>query len=196
MAFSHLSAVSVILALTSQTVSASPVQHRSIFKRAASGPWFTDFPDPGLIQGDDGNFYSFATNSGGYHIPTAFSTDGIGGNWQYIANDTDATRQWDALPVLPSWQPVENQQIWAPDVARMVSTLQDILFEMRPIQQHPMSNSNCYILFVPQLLTLFVRKARWKIQHAVLQCECGQSQSCVAGRSWHKLLLLGNWIQR
>ena len=105
----------VLLAIASHSISSASI----LEKRDANGPWFTDFPDPGLIQAE-GYFYAFATNSGPYHIPTAFSTD-IGSGWQYVANDTDLTKQWDSLPALPSWIPAENQQVWAPDMAQMVS---------------------------------------------------------------------------
>ena len=110
-----------LLALAFQTVSALPSKYhspnpRSILKRAADGPWFTDFADPGIVQADDG-LYAYSTQSGP-HIPTAFSTD-IAGPWNYLQHNNGNTL--DALPTRPSWYPDGCDVYWAPNVFAPVS---------------------------------------------------------------------------
>lgn len=114
----HFGCSALLSTLTLNSVSALPTS-AALAKRDADGPWFTDFPDPGLVKAGD-EFYSFATNSGPYHIPAACSSD-ISSGWQYLTNDSDSSKHFDALPELPSWVPAAYQQVWAPDVAKMVS---------------------------------------------------------------------------
>lgn len=64
-----------------------------------------DFPDPGVIA-DGGTYYAFATNSPGFNVQRATSTD---------------LRHWtvdvaDALPELPAW--AQRGATWAPAVAK------------------------------------------------------------------------------
>ncbi|KAK1672589.1 family 43 glycosyl hydrolase [Colletotrichum godetiae] len=67
----------------------------------------TDFPDPALVQGDDGLWYSFATNGNGKNIQVAKATQ-ISGSWELLDND--------ALPNV-GWATGSNT--WAPDVRRL-----------------------------------------------------------------------------
>lgn len=115
MAVPRFAAYGALSALTWQLVSSTPLPQAPsrIIERDAAGPWFTDFPDPGLIE-VDGTFYAFATNSGP-HIPTAASND-IGSGWAYYPDDTNH----DSFPNLPSWYPANFEQVWAPDVTQMV----------------------------------------------------------------------------
>ncbi|KAI9371156.1 glycosyl hydrolase [Aspergillus egyptiacus] len=67
----------------------------------------TDFPDPAVIQTDDG-YYAFGTQSNGVTVPVAKSDDFT--SWTIL----DGT---DALPgPFPSWVQGDNPQVWAPDV--------------------------------------------------------------------------------
>ncbi|GKT84898.1 glycosyl hydrolase family 43 protein [Colletotrichum tofieldiae] len=66
-----------------------------------------DFPDPALIQGDDGLWYSFATNSNGNNIQVAKASQ-ISGSWELLDND--------ALPQV-GWATGSNT--WAPDVRKL-----------------------------------------------------------------------------
>lgn len=66
-----------------------------------------DFPDPTIIQGDDGDWYSFATNSGGVNVQAARAPDPLG-PWTYL--------DVDAMPVA-NWTTGHNT--WAPDVRRV-----------------------------------------------------------------------------
>ncbi|KAK2019492.1 glycosyl hydrolase family 43 protein [Colletotrichum eremochloae] len=67
----------------------------------------TDFPDPALIKGDDGMWYSFATNSNGKNIQVARASD-IAGTWNLLDED--------ALPQV-GWSSGSNT--WAPDVRKL-----------------------------------------------------------------------------
>ncbi|KAK1972811.1 glycosyl hydrolase family 43 protein [Colletotrichum sublineola] len=67
----------------------------------------TDFPDPALIKGDDGMWYSFATNSNGKNIQVARASD-IEGTWDLLDED--------ALPQV-GWSSGSNT--WAPDVQKL-----------------------------------------------------------------------------
>ena len=78
---------------------------------SASGPAFTidqDFPDPSvLVQG--GTAYAFATNTPGFTVPFATSTDMK--HWTLSGSDS--------LPQLPSW--ARPGRTWAPAVAEVSS---------------------------------------------------------------------------
>ncbi|KAK2004494.1 glycosyl hydrolase family 43 protein [Colletotrichum falcatum] len=67
----------------------------------------TDFPDPALIKGDDGMWYSFATNSNGKNIQVARAAE-IAGTWDLL--------DIDALPQV-GWSSGSNT--WAPDVRKL-----------------------------------------------------------------------------
>ncbi|KAK2024998.1 glycosyl hydrolase family 43 protein [Colletotrichum zoysiae] len=67
----------------------------------------TDFPDPALVKGDDGMWYSFATNSNGKNIQVARASD-IAGTWNLL--------DIDALPEV-GWSSGSNT--WAPDVRKL-----------------------------------------------------------------------------
>ncbi|OLN84917.1 putative arabinan endo-1,5-alpha-L-arabinosidase C [Colletotrichum chlorophyti] len=67
----------------------------------------TDFPDPALVQGDDGIWYSFATNANGKNIQVAKASQ-ISGSWELLDND--------ALPDV-GWATGANT--WAPDVRKL-----------------------------------------------------------------------------
>ena len=113
----------LLLCLAVSLSSALPSKH--LHKRAAAGPWFNDFADPGLIfvSDDDGSrFYAYATNAGDpdqpfFHIPVATAVS-IGGPWDYVRDDAGA--QIDALPKLPAWYTANCGQTWAPDVVQIV----------------------------------------------------------------------------
>ncbi|WP_081752777.1 glycoside hydrolase family 43 protein [Kallotenue papyrolyticum] len=61
-----------------------------------------DFPDPDTVRVGE-TYYAYATNSGGYNIQTARSSDLV--NWQLLS---------DALPSLPAW--ASSGFTWAPEV--------------------------------------------------------------------------------
>ena len=65
-----------------------------------------DFPDPDVLQTDDG-YYAFATNGAGFNIQTATSSDLE--SWTVLAEDV--------LPVLPDW--ALPGKTWAPDVSEI-----------------------------------------------------------------------------
>ncbi|KAL3441296.1 putative arabinan-endo 1,5-alpha-L-arabinase [Aspergillus insuetus] len=65
-----------------------------------------DFPDPSIIQTNDG-FYSFATTSGGRNVQVAHSSDFD--SWEFLDGH-------DALPgPFPEWV-ADEPMVWAPDV--------------------------------------------------------------------------------
>lgn len=66
----------------------------------------TDFPDPAIVQADDGTWYSFATNNNGKNVQVAHAPDPLG-PWRWL--------DFDALPDI-SWTTGRNT--WAPDVRR------------------------------------------------------------------------------
>ncbi|TDZ22528.1 putative arabinan endo-1,5-alpha-L-arabinosidase C [Colletotrichum orbiculare MAFF 240422] len=66
-----------------------------------------NFPDPTLIQADDGIWYSFATSGNGKNIQVAKATE-ISGSWEWLEDD--------ALPD-GGWSTEDNT--WAPDVRRL-----------------------------------------------------------------------------
>jgi beta-xylosidase len=71
-----------------------------------------DFPDPSIIQTDDG-YYSFATTSGGRNVQVAHSSDFD--SWEFLDSH-------DALPgPFPEWI-ADEPMIWAPDVFQRVSS--------------------------------------------------------------------------
>ena len=81
----------------------------------AAEPWKildVDFPDPAVIQTDDG-YYAFGTNSGGINAQVAHSTDFQ--SWTLL----DGV---DALPgPFPSWVAEGGSpSVWAPDVIQRV----------------------------------------------------------------------------
>jgi arabinan endo-1,5-alpha-L-arabinosidase len=63
-----------------------------------------DFPDPDVVQVDD-TYYAYATNTPGYNIQVARSTDLV--EWEFLG---------DALPDLPDWAVQEFGSSWAPEV--------------------------------------------------------------------------------
>lgn len=63
-----------------------------------------DFPDPTIVQAEDGTWYSFATNSGGKNVQTAHAPDPLG-PWRWL--------DYDALPDV-GW--ATGRHTWAPDV--------------------------------------------------------------------------------
>lgn len=76
-----------------------------------------NFPDPGLIQANDGSWFAFATNSAINNtkvprMPVAMSPDFT--NWTKYEG-------YDALPTLGSWERKTNH--FAPDVIQRVSVL-------------------------------------------------------------------------
>ena len=65
-----------------------------------------DFPDPELIVAPDGTYWAYATGSAGFSsIQVTSSRDLV--SWAPVS---------DALPVRPSWQPLQEGLTWAPDV--------------------------------------------------------------------------------
>jgi arabinan endo-1,5-alpha-L-arabinosidase len=69
-----------------------------------------DFPDPAVIDGEDGYYYAYATQtivpSGTINIQLARSRDLV--RWE---------ARPDALPVKPAWAS-QTQKFWAPDVSK------------------------------------------------------------------------------
>lgn len=73
-----------------------------------------DFPDPCIIQTDNG-YYAFATTGNGVNVQVASSQDFA--SWERLSG-------LDALPgPFPSWV-AESPAIWAPDVIQRVSVVQ------------------------------------------------------------------------
>jgi beta-xylosidase len=64
-----------------------------------------DFPDPDVIK-VDGQYYAYATNSGGINIQVARSRDLV--NWSVLM---------DGLPTLPAWASRQFGYVWAPEVS-------------------------------------------------------------------------------
>ena len=70
----------------------------------------SDFPDPAVLQAQDGSYFAYATQ-GEYdgrklNVQVARSPDLV--NWQRLG---------DALPVKPGWAS-KTQDFWAPHVSR------------------------------------------------------------------------------
>ncbi|KAG8530108.1 uncharacterized protein KY384_005590 [Bacidia gigantensis] len=103
MLYLELLAIFALILTTLQT----PLPWPNLEQRELSnGPVIpSNFPDPALIT-VDGIYYSFSTNSGGLHIPTATSPDFK--SWTVTGTD--------ALPKLPSWA---TGNVWAPDVVQV-----------------------------------------------------------------------------
>lgn len=73
-----------------------------------------NFPDPCVIQTDDG-YYAFATNGNGVNVQVALSSDFA--SWELLSGT-------DALPgPFPSWV-AESPAVWAPDVIQRVSLIE------------------------------------------------------------------------
>ncbi|KAG7121812.1 arabinan endo-1 like protein [Verticillium longisporum] len=66
----------------------------------------TDFPDPCILQDDDGLWYSFATNSAGRNVQAAVAPDPLG-PWTYLDGDAMPDHSWTS-----------GRNTWAPDVGR------------------------------------------------------------------------------
>lgn len=66
-----------------------------------------DFPDPDVLQ-VNGDYYAYATNSGGINVQVARSKDLV--HWSVLQ---------DALPSLPAWASREFGYVWAPDVSSL-----------------------------------------------------------------------------
>lgn len=72
-----------------------------------------DFPDPCVVQTDDG-YYAFATTGNGVNVQVASSPDFA--SWELLSGT-------DALPgPFPSWV-AGSPAIWAPDVIQRVSLI-------------------------------------------------------------------------
>ena len=102
----------------------------SVFVGSVDGPWFIDFPDPGLIRGPDGTYYAYSTNAnptgdGALHVPVARSGT-IDGGWQIVTASSGA--QVDAMPALPPWIAPGGNQVWAPDVIQLADGSYSMLF--------------------------------------------------------------------
>ncbi|RLL94793.1 hypothetical protein CFD26_103344 [Aspergillus turcosus] len=75
------------------------------------GPVITaNFPDPSVIQVEDGDWYAFATNNGVYNVQIATSHDFE--NWTVLNQD--------ALPDAGVWS--DGTNVWAPDVREIDNT--------------------------------------------------------------------------
>ena len=74
-----------------------------------TGPRLSDTPvlDPGshasypFIIEHEGKYLAYATNTGNANVQMATSTDLT--RWQLLWNETDPSKLYDAMPVLPSW---------------------------------------------------------------------------------------------
>ncbi|KAI9149212.1 hypothetical protein HJFPF1_11261 [Paramyrothecium foliicola] len=67
----------------------------------------TDFPDPCILQAEDGVWYSFATNANGKHIQVAKAEDPLG-EWELLGHDAMPYKAWTS-----------GRNFWAPDVRRV-----------------------------------------------------------------------------
>ncbi|KAL2760763.1 glycoside hydrolase family 43 protein [Sodiomyces alcalophilus JCM 7366] len=65
-----------------------------------------NFPDPSILQDDNGIWYAFATNGNGKHVQAAWARDPRG-PWTYYEQD-----------VLPDTAWATGRDTWAPDVRR------------------------------------------------------------------------------
>lgn len=96
----------------------------AILSRAAptsTGTWQpvmpSNFADPAIhIDGD--TTYTFATDSGGLHVPIAVAKNGE--PIHMLMQTADPSKQADAMPALPAWVH-QKGSIWAPDVIQLVS---------------------------------------------------------------------------
>lgn len=68
-----------------------------------------DFPDPAIIQDEEGTWYAFSTNSAGKNIQVA------------KANSSDPFEKWGVLDIdaLPQKSWTSGSNTWAPDVKRL-----------------------------------------------------------------------------
>lgn len=69
-----------------------------------------DFPDPSIVQDNDGTWYAFATNSGGKNVQVAKASSGRDplGQWTRLNTDAMPDRSWTS-----------GRNTWAPDVKRL-----------------------------------------------------------------------------
>lgn len=77
-----------------------------------------DFPDPDVVQVED-TYYAYATNTPGYNIQVARSTDLV--EWEFLG---------EALPDLPAWAVQEFGSSWAPEVFAVTDTDGETTFVM------------------------------------------------------------------
>jgi arabinan endo-1,5-alpha-L-arabinosidase len=63
-----------------------------------------DFPDPAVFRSSDGNYYAYATQTTGFRIQVARSSNLV--TWTFAG---------EALPTKPTWA-TASQNFWAPDV--------------------------------------------------------------------------------
>ncbi|KAH7318585.1 glycosyl hydrolase [Stachybotrys elegans] len=66
-----------------------------------------DFPDPCVIQGDDGDWYAFATSGNGHKVQMARASD-ILGDWERLDQEAVNNSAWTT-----------GRNFWAPDVRRL-----------------------------------------------------------------------------
>jgi hypothetical protein len=66
-----------------------------------------DFPDPSIIQAEDGLWYSFATNNYGKNVQVARALDPLG-EWEVLDHDAMPEKSWTS-----------GHNFWAPDVRRV-----------------------------------------------------------------------------
>lgn len=67
-----------------------------------------NFPDPSILQADDGKWYSFATSGNGHKVQVA-RADALEGPWKLLDKEP--------LPQAGNW--TSNKNTWAPDVQRV-----------------------------------------------------------------------------
>ncbi|KAM0332959.1 hypothetical protein ACHAQA_001615 [Verticillium albo-atrum] len=86
----------------------SPIQPLYAYDTSETGDvqLAQDFPDPCILQDDDGQWYSFATNGKGRQVQAAVAPDPLG-PWTYLEDD-----------VLPDISWTSGRNTWAPDVRR------------------------------------------------------------------------------
>lgn len=112
----------------SSIVLAAPIQ-----KRAPRIAMHLDFPDPSMVQADDGTWYAFGTNGNGKRIQVAKSTDFQ--SWQLLDKEV--------LPTLAPWETQVDH--WAPDVNRRVSyflSKQQVLEKIRADRNRMTENTS------------------------------------------------------
>lgn len=126
---SRLLAGLLLFILCFQALGSPTIHRRHLHRRQGGGEGLiinSNFPDPGVIQDDDGTWYAFSTNSNGTNIPVAVSQGTVDGPW--VLTDIDA------MPRYPIWASGKN--IWAPFVYKRKDGLY-VLYYAAALASHP-----------------------------------------------------------
>ncbi|KAI9898341.1 hypothetical protein N3K66_006701 [Trichothecium roseum] len=87
-----------------------------------------DFPDPSIIQAEEGTWYAFATNTGATKVQVARTQDPLGNNWELLGHDAMPDAGWSS-----------GSNTWAPDVRRVADGSYVLYFS----GQVPGSHQHC-----------------------------------------------------